>query len=196
LIKEMKLIVATLPLLFAGCDGDATPEGEGSSKAAERMLEKIGNTKPGKIPEGFTRHSFKDGSWLAYRAFDSHGPHRLRDSPQSGISPDLELHPYRQRPSGKAHQRKTRWTQSRNVNSLHARTTSSKAMIAPSKAEADTESLPIDQQVRKWKEEVAAQYNYDVHAIGKAMREAQKQHPERVVNRAALLAENDGTGEP
>lgn len=45
------------------------------------------------------------------------------------------------------------------------------------------ESAFIIQEVRKWKEEHAAQYGFDIRAIGKALQEAQKAHPERVVSR-------------
>ena len=49
---------------------------------------------------------------------------------------------------------------------------------------ANNESASIIQEVRKWKQAHAAQYDFDIRAIGRALREAQKAHPERVVSRA------------
>lgn len=48
---------------------------------------------------------------------------------------------------------------------------------------AKIEATSIIQEVRKWKEDHAAQYGFDIRAIGKALREAQQAHPDRVVSR-------------
>lgn len=44
------------------------------------------------------------------------------------------------------------------------------------------EELSILGEIRLWKDEHAAQYDYDVRAMGKALQEAQKEHPERIVS--------------
>jgi len=46
-----------------------------------------------------------------------------------------------------------------------------------------TETLSIIQEVRKWKEDHAAQYDFDVWAIGKALQAAQENHSDRIVIR-------------
>lgn len=47
--------------------------------------------------------------------------------------------------------------------------------------EQETDSIVM--KVRKFKEENAAAYNYNVRAIGEAAQRHQQNHPERIVNR-------------
>ena len=60
----------------------------------------------------------------------------------------------------------------------------------------ETTSLSIVQEVRKWKEEHAAQYGFDVRKIGKGLQAAQKANPERIVTRADDKAEQAGGDQP
>jgi hypothetical protein len=50
------------------------------------------------------------------------------------------------------------------------------------KSPSKPEELSILDEVRLWKEEHAAEYDYDIQAIGKALQDAQKEHPERIVS--------------
>ena len=72
---EMRAILIIFPFLV-GCRSDAPPEGEGSYKAAARIVDELvaikarGPSTP--LPTGFYKFTFKDGSWCIATGIDSH----------------------------------------------------------------------------------------------------------------------------
>ena len=51
-------------------------------------------------------------------------------------------------------------------------------------------------EVRRLKEENAAEYGFNARTIGAAARRHQQEHPERIVSREHPNAEQDGGGQP
>lgn len=62
------------------------------------------------------------------------------------------------------------------------------------KTTTETHGDSIVQEVRRFKEENAAEHGFDAKAIGLAARRHQQQHPDRVVSREQLATQRNGGG--
>ena len=68
--------------------------------------------------------------------------------------------------------------------------------MMPMKTTTRTHEDSIVLEVRRLKEENAAEYGFNARAIGAAARLHQQEHPERIVSREHPTAEQDGSGQP